>query len=678
MSQAVRYLLLFCLAAGLGWTQEAVTAPGRTAGRAAAYYNFAMAHLYAEMAGVYPSRGEYVDKAIEHYKQALKADPGATFLTEELTDLYMQSGRLKDAVSEAEEMLKQNPDNLDARRMLGRIYTHMLGDAQQRRISEDMLRRATEQYRKIAEKEPKDLDAWLMLGRLYKIGQNSVDAQKAYKSALELEPTNEYALSGLAAVYADLGDVKSATEMWRRLTEQSPSPRTLRALAASYEQMRDYAGAAQALRRALELAPRDLDIKRDLAEYLSLGDKLEEALKLYNELAALEPKDAQLQLRLSQIYYRQRDLAKAREAQEKAKALDPNNLEIRYNDVNLLEGEAKYPEAIAQLKGILESTAKKSYSAAERSNRAIFLERLAILHRSSEQYPQAVESFQQIVQLDPDLGARSAAQVVDTYRQAKEYAKAEQEAEAAHKKYPADRTLNLVRASVLADVGKAQQAAAEMKKLIDGKSDRETYLALAQIYDKGKNYQEMAWALDAAEKLSDSDEEKETVHFTRGAMYEKLQKIAEAEAEFRAVLRTNPQNASALNYLGYMLADRNLRLQEARELISRALELDPQNGAYLDSLGWVLYRMGKLDEAERYLLLSLQRVSRDPTVHDHLGDVYFQQGKFKEAIAQWQASLKEWETSSRAELDPAEVAKVQKKLESAKVRLAKESSGRVR
>lgn len=642
--------------------------------RASAYYNFAMGHLYAELASIHGNRGDYVDKAIEHYKQALKADPSATFLAEELTDLYMQSGRLREAVSEAEEMLKQNPDNLDARRMLGRIYSRMIGDARQNRINEEMLRRATEQYRKISEKDSKDVDAWLMLGRLYKIAQNSVDSEKAYKKALELEPNNEYALSGLATVYSDLGDTKSAIEMWRRLNEQNPSPRTLRALANGYEQVRDYASAAQALRRALELAPNDPEIKRDLAEYLLMGEQLADALKLYEELAAADPKDAHLELRISQIYRQQRDFRKARAAQEKAKALDPDSLEVRYNEVNLLEGEGKYPEAIARLKDILDSTAKKGYSASERANRAMLLERLAILYRSSEQYSQAVETFQQIAQLDPDLGARAAAQVVDTYRQGKEYARAEQEAEAAYQKYPNDRTLRLVRASVLADVGKAEQAAADLKKLLDGKNDRETHLALAQVYDKARNYEEMAKAIEAAGKLSDSNEEKETVHFMRGAMYEKLKKNAEAEAEFRRVLSLNPQNASALNYLGYMFADRNVRLQEAQELISRALEIEPNNGAFLDSLGWLKYRMGKLDEAENYLRMALQRVSRDPTVHDHLGDVYFGKDKLKEAIAQWQISLKEWEAGSRAELDPVEVAKIQKKLEGAKVRLAKESS----
>ena len=101
-----------------------------------------------------------------------------------------------------------------------------------------------------------------------------------------------------------------------------------------------------------------------------------------------------------------------------------------------------------------------------------------------------------------------------------------------------------------------------------------------------------------------------------------------AEVEFRKVLEADPENANALNYLGYMLADRNVRLDEAQKLISKAVELDPQNGPYLDSLGWVYYRQNRLEEAAGYLQKALQKssTSNDPTVHDHLGDVYFKQG----------------------------------------------------
>jgi tetratricopeptide (TPR) repeat protein len=84
--------------------------------------------------------------------------------------------------------------------------------------------------------------------------------------------------------------------------------------------------------------------------------------------------------------------------------------------------------------------------------------------------------------------------------------------------------------------------------------------------------------------------------------------------------------------------------------------------------------MDKLPEAEELLLRALERAKRDPAIHDHLGDVYSRQGRLKEAIGQWQSALQAWQTAARSEVDPAEVAKVQKKLESAKIRLAKEAA----
>lgn len=679
MSSSIKKICTTCLAGvvagGLGFAQQSKAGPAANAdNRAAAYYNYAMGHLYAELASTYGGRSEYVDKAIEFYKQALRTDPGASFLSEELTDLYLQAGRMRDAVSDAQEMLRQNPDNLDAHRMLGRIYARLIGDPQQNKVREDMLKNSIEQYKAVTAKEPKDVDSWLMLGRLYKFSQNSIEAEKAYKAALAADPNNEYALSGLASVYQDTGDTKAAIEMWQRLSAQNPSAKTLRALASGYEQARDYKSAAATLRKALELAPDDPEVKRDLAENLLLSDNAAEALKLYSELAAADPKDAQIQLRLSQIYRQQHDMAKARAAQDKALAIDPSNLEVRYNEVSLLEGEAKYPAAIAKLKQIVDSTAKASYAPPERANRAILLERLALLYRTNEQYAESVQTFKQLAALDPDLAARATAQVVETYRQGKDYKNALAEGQEGVTRYPNDRTVRMIYASALADAGQTAQAITETKKLFDGKNDRETWLALAQIYDKTKDYNAMASALDAAEKLSTSKDDQENVLFMRGAMYEKLKKNEQAEAEFRKVLEINPQNASALNYLGYMLADRNVRLQEAHDLIRRAVDLEPNNGAYLDSLGWVNYRLGRLEQAETYLRQALERISRDPTVHDHLGDVYFGQGKLKDAIVQWEASLKEWGQAPQQDSDTAEVAKIHKKLEGARVRLARESS----
>ena len=143
---------------------------------------------------------------------------------------------------------------------------------------------------------------------------------------------------------------------------------------------------------------------------------------------------------------------------------------------------------------------------------------------------------------------------------------------------------------------------------------------------------------------------------------------------FRKVLPSDSQNAMTLNYLGYMLADRGVKLEEALGLIKKAIELEPSNGAYMDSLGWAYFRMGKYDQAEAELVKASQRIGTDPTVHDHLGDVYQKTGRLKLAVAHWERAVAEWNKTVAPEIDNDNFASVQKKLESAKVRLAREQS----
>jgi tetratricopeptide (TPR) repeat protein len=652
-----------------------VSAWGQAQGdRASAYYHYTLAHMYAELAGA-SGRSEYINKAIENYKEAIKADPNTPMLSEELSELYIGSGRLREAQNDAEEALRQNPNDVNAHRMLARIFTRQIGDSQQNRIDESMLKKSIEQYQKITELDPKDTDSWLMLGRLQKVAQNSVDAEKAYQKVLDIEPDNEDALTGLAMVYADLGQNEQAALILKKLSDKNPSAKSLRALASAYEQMREFPMAAETLKRALELNPPDAaDVKRELAQNQMFAAKYREALKTYQEIVEEEPSDAQSYLRISQIYIQLKDFAKAREASEKARSIEPTNIDVRYNEVSILEAEGKMPQAIQLLKDILASTAKRSYNQGDKLVRTQLLEHLANMYRTTDQVDLAVEALRQIAEVDTDLAPRLAGEIISTYELGKDYAKAEQEAETAIKKWPSDRAVRVAHASLLADMGKVDPAAAELKKLLGGKEDRDTYRSLSLVYDKGKRYDEEAKAIDAVEKLSETKEEKEDVWFLRGAMFEKMKKNEAAEAEFKKILEVNPDSAATLNYLGYMLADRNVRLQEALQMITKALDKDPDNAAYLDSLGWVYFRLGRLNEAEENLRRAIERGPRDATVHDHLGDVLLKESKVKEAIVQWQASLKEWEASSPSDLDTAEVAKVKNKLEGAKVRLAKEGS----
>ena len=666
--------LILLLGVGACWGQG--NASASSADRASAYYHYSLGHMYAELAGNTTNRNDYVNLAIENYKAALKADPSSPLLAEELSDLYSQSGRMRDGQTDAEQAIKTNPNDIAAHRILARIYVRQI-DAQRGRVNETMVRQATQEYQKITELAPNDADSWVWLGRLQSASQNMDDAERAFKKALDIEPDNEDGLTGLATVLGIKGDGTGAANLLRRASEKNPSPDSLKRLADAYEQMKEYGLAADTLRRALEFSPQDApDIERKMAMYLISAERYDDALAAYQELVSDDPTDADSYLRMSQIYRQKKDMAKAREASDKAKAIDPNNVQVRLNELYILQAEGKPAEAIEVMKSILQQTESRSYDPAQLESRGELLEQLAVMQQLADQTQPAVDTYRQLATLDPSKAGHASARIIAAYMGGKEYPKAQEEADAAIKKFPNDREVRVGRASLLAEMGKTDAAVADVKKLLDGKDDRGIQLALADLYVKGRKFDDAAKALDAAEKMSESQEDKIDVWFQRGAMFERQKNVAAAETEFRKVLAAMPDNPATLNYLGYMLTDRNLRLPEALAMIQKALDRDPNNGAYLDSLGWVYYRLNRIPEAEDAMRRAVELTPHDPTMRDHYAEVLFKASKVREAIVQWEASLREWQTSSPADLDAAEVAKVKDKLENARVQLARQNGAR--
>src|SRR5207244_9453808 len=121
---------------------------------------------------------------------------------------------------------------------------------------------------------------------------------------------------------------------------------------------------------------------------------------------------------------------------------------------------------------------------------------------------------------------------------------------------------------------------------------------------------------------------------------EKQKKYSDAEKAFRKALEIQKDDPAVLNYLGFMFADRGIRLEEAEAMIQKAVQADPTNGAYLDSLGWVYFKQDRLDRAEEYLKKAIVFLSTDSNIHDHLGDVYFKTKRYDEARAELNKKLK--------------------------------------
>jgi tetratricopeptide (TPR) repeat protein len=646
---------------------------------AAAYYHYTLAHMYEEQVTVY-GRSELANKSMEEYRLAIEADPSSEFLTSGLAELYVKTGRIRDAVLEAQDIIKRDPNNLEAHKLLGRIYLRSLGDMPGNgNGSDNVLKLAIEQYEQIVKIEPTNVDDHLLLGRLYRLNNDLQKAENELKIAVKLDPDSEEAITTLALLYSDEGDTSHALQVLSAVPDTGRSAKLYAALGATYEQRKDFKSAIDAYKHAIQLDRDNLDAIRGLAENLLNDGQIDAALDQYKVIADANPEDAQTYLRISEIYRRQGKYDQALESLKKAEAMVPDALEVPYNIAVVYEAQARYDEAIKILQELLKKTEKadNAYSQSDRNNRGIFIERLGMVYRDQENYQAAAETFRKMIPLGDDNARTAYQDVIDTYREAKQWPQATAVAKEAVQKLPDDRELRMVLDAQLADVGDPDKPLADVRSLLKGKpEDREVYVRLAIMYTRLKRWSDAEEALNKAEQLSTKAEDKEYVYFLRGSTYEREKKFDEAEAEFKKVLAANPQSAVTLNYLGYMNADRGVQLEESLNYIKEAVGLEPTNGAYLDSLGWAYFKLGKYDLAEESLVKASLRMASDPTVHDHLADVYQKTGRLKLAAAHWERAVEEWNKTVPAEVDNDLLAATQKKLDAAKVRLAKEESGK--
>jgi len=653
------------------------TAPApRKLDKAAAYYHYTLAHMYEEQIAMY-GRSELANKAIEEYRLAIDADPTSEYLTSALAELYAKTGRIRDAVMEAQDILKRDPNNLEAHKLLGRIYLRSLGDIQAGQGSQNVLKLAIEQYEQIIKIEPDNVDDHLLLGRLYRLNNDLQKAEGEFKTAVKLDSNSEEAVTTLAYLYNEEGDTSRAGEVLSSIPDAARSAKLYSALGYTYEQQKQYKNAINAYRKAIELDRDNLDAIRGLAQNLMNDGQTDAALEQYKIIADANPEDAQTYLRMAEIYRKSGKFDLALESLKKAGSMVQDSIEVPYNMAAVYQAQGRYDEGIQVMQDLLKKTEKadNGYTQAEKNNRSVFLERLGTIYRDNNNNAQALETFRKMVLLGDENAERGYQQIIDTYREAKQWQQATDTAKEAVQKLPNNRPLKMVYAAQLADMGQPDAGLQQVKSLLKGASeDRDVYITLSQMYSRLKRWPEAEDALDKAEPLSSKDEDKQYIYFLRGSTYERQKKYEPAEDMFRKVLAVDPQNATALNYLGYMLADRGVKLDEALGLIKKAVDLDPSNGAYLDSLGWAYFRLGKYESAEDTLIKASQRIGTDPTVQDHLGDLYQKTGRLKLAAAHWEQALSEWNKTVAAEVDQNDVARVQKKLESAKMKLAKEDS----
>ncbi len=654
----------------------APTAASKPIDKASAYYHYSLGHVYEELATMY-GRSEYADRAIQEYRAAIAADPTSGFLDAALAEIYAKTGRIRDAVAEAQEILKRDPDNVEAHHLLGRVYLRSLGDLQAGSQSGEVLRRAIEQYEALIKLDPKSMEDRLLLGRLYRLNNEIPRAEEQFQTALKLQPYSEEAVTTLAYLYNETNQSDKAAQILNALPADGRTARLYGALGYTYEQQKSYKKAVEVYRKAVDLDKENLDSRRGLAQNLLNDGQTEAALTQYKTIVAVDPQDPQSHMRIAEIYRRDGKFDQALESLKKAQSYTQDSLELPYNIAVVYQAQGKYDDAINLLKDLVSRTEKPNgnYNTGERNNRSVFLERLGTIYRENGKYEQANGAFRQMLVLGDESAARGYQEIVDSFREAREWTRALEAAREGSTKFPKDRGLKLTLAAQLADTGQPEQGVQQARSLLNGSGeDREVFIALAQINNRLRRHHEAEEFINKAIALSTSPDQLDYINFVWGSMLERQKKYEQAEALFKKALANDPKNAMVLNYLGYMLADRGVRLEEALGYVKKAVELDPQNSAYLDSLGWAYFKIGDYVLAEVNLRRASDRLSSDPTVQDHLGELYAKTGRLKLAAAHWENALQAWNKSVPADVDANDVQRVQRKLESARMKLARQQS----
>jgi tetratricopeptide (TPR) repeat protein len=673
----------------------AVAAP---ADRAQAYYHLALANTYEEEA-VTQGRPELVTQAIEEYKLALNADPASPQLSDGLADLYFRTGRVHEAERTARELLKNSPNDADAHKLLGRIFLRSLSEDQNAPSSAspsgNVLDQAIAEYEKIVSLEPKSVEDRMVLGQLYIVKHDQKKAEEQFKTAQAIDPDAEEVVLNLARLYAESGDIDHAAKVIEAVPVADRTAKMEAALGASYDQLKRTKDAIAAYQRATDMEPGDVRTQGALAQALLNDNQLDQALKQFKELSEADPEDADNFIHIGEILRRQGKYEDALVSIRKARKKAPESLEAGYNEGLLLDVLGRYDEAAQVYEKMVDLTshANGAYTAEEKSNRAIFLERLGTIYHEQNKTDQAIAVYQKMIDMGGETATRGFEFQVDTLSEARLYDRAVEVArkavEFSSKAVEAnpknadlklkDLEVKLMLAGALLEQGKVDDGLALAKGLLGNPAtaqsqDRLVLLKLGQYYTQLHRWKDAEDTYVKADPLTTKTDDRVYLLFLKGALAERQKHYEPAEQFFRQALALDPSNTGALNYLGYMLADKGTRLPEALKLVRKAVEIEPMNGAYLDSLGWVYFKLGQYELAEENLRRAVERDQTDPTVHDHLGDLYEKTGRIRLAAAQWELSLTQYAKSAATDVEPGDVAKVQRKLETARVKLAKQES----
>jgi tetratricopeptide (TPR) repeat protein len=435
-----------------------------------------------------------------------------------------------------------------------------------------------------------------------------------------------------------------------------------------------------------------------VARHFESTGKIDEAIASLQKAIAIVPDSAELRAELAGLYARQDRAAEALTAAEEALKRDPNNREanrILGTIMAVLADQKKplrpgddpsqyAPRAMAALEkargdgndlNLILMLGKLQLRAGQFDKASVTLRRiveeqpqyteggmlLASAQEGAGRIDDAIVTLEGALQINPTY-FRGLVKLTQLYEQQQRWTEA---AGAYARAQTANPRADLLggQAAALLNAGAAAEARTLLKEGIDkrAKPDAALLYLLAESERQLKN-PEGAAATARQLRLTFPNDRRGPL--MEAQLHEEAGRVAEAEKTLRELIAKDPLDSAALNFLGYMMADRGDRVPEAIELVQRALRLEPGNPSYLDSLGWAYLKQGNLAEADKPLTDAASQLPRNSVVQDHLGELRFRQERFADAAAAWERAL-------AGDGESVDRAAIEKKLREARGRIKK-------
>ena len=611
-------------------------APVRTAapavGSAEAYFEFMRArHL---------QQSDDVDGALAALDRAAALDPTSAEVQAERASLFAQQNKGSEARAAAQRSLAIDPGNVEAHRVMALVLSAWADGAAPLPAGETAERLRGEALThfeaiKAAPAASADLNLMVAHGRTLLRAGRFDEAATILQAVTSQAPYAAEPFALLAEAQVQKGQLSEAAQSL--LAAADINPRYFVSLGDLYERAERWAAAAGAYGRAVEAVrspTRELRLRHINALLKAPGGVgAERALEALKPLLASAPDDARLLLQQSTALRLSGDAAGAATVARQILKQSPTNVSAMSALATALGAQYLFGEATEALAPLVTQPALVR---ANRGEAVPALLQLSLAHQQLAQYDEALAA------VSAARAALPSGEALDVYEvqvllAARRFEAALTVTGRMRSRTPDDTQAQLLHARALLGAGRGAEAITQLEAAArQHDDDLEVAFGLADAYVAGKQFDRAVQVLARIETAG-ADDDRLTLRLI--GVYESAGRIEEAERRLRRLIEANPEDALALNYLGYMLADRTPRAAEGVALVERALKLDPDNPSYLDSYGWALFKQGRLAEAAGPLGKAAAALPANSVIQVHHGDLLAGQKKWAEAAAAYQRAL---------------------------------------